>query len=1124
MQTLCSPKQATKKMQHAHTAPMLPGSLLCGEEQGVGCAVAEFRASMKQVGNQAVEGQQLGCNHNDVDAATAGAAEHIALTTELEAQRKHMNQLRCCHIAELEDREQRAADRIASQRHGLERLAYEHRQRILREEEHIKKRREDLEGELKTRQEAIRLHEQQVLERERRILLQEQELNRRWVESGRSQGQSCLGVRHKVEEELVHQLDQVAADKVQLEKARMQLQHVASQEKAQLLACKEQLHEAEAMLEAEHAKAATLASNEVPLVKQVDGLRQEVARLNCELAVAVTGATIQTPEQRASTLPHECSSPAPHGGDCHVHALTLEIRQHRAAVKKLQSTVKKLERAKCRLADDLEAAEDRGCYWKGRAEETEALLDEAIEARGGAVQRVEELGVKLCHAERDASEARVRLERVSQELSVLKRSETRRAPPAADNRREGVPAPTLAHTVANLHLPWQLPSMNKVCAISPPRSSLLSTAPGNDAFTQPGRAARNLCEVSDFWPYRVDQLNREEEGLALQLKEFKRRVEAGRRASSRDIARLKRRTQKLRRRAGRSPTRPGGGRPEFLTDTNAPSSPSSVMTEDSPLVACAHWPVASPCRPVPLDLTNAIKHAAQRPGRHDGVGATAQPHPDVPAAVDDPGRHSAELRSHQVECARDGVPNGAMLEVAPGPVSSCQGQVMPTLRHSADLAHDQSPNDTPDSGQETQTMVASGQSPVVRIHMVTLPSAHTAPDVVGAVECAAIAPISAAEGDGHGRSCEEDAKMVRHASTSVRAQHGGTTEHSTRLPLQENPLLVTKLEAPSQRNVTAKEEHIAANSETQTRGTEPGTVEASSPQNCWGFNCGEAIEDVSTAAREAHLEQEGQVSVEREGLPHSRTTGSYFPNLGDPQALLAPLGTRGLSASNGLNGASAPHSIRAEELDPGQETPCHGTPPQLPGSERDTLGPMWDSAWRGPAIRKAEHPAADSNLAGSSKVCSDPPLDADWFSDGSQVCPVEATRGEPTQCDPANMAGESKDDLKEAGNKAQVVCTAPPILTAPAVHEAQEAVHCNSGDDADLRSVARTSSAMSEPTIEESGEGSSTGSLSATAERGGSSSGSSLPPELGSTGAVSVGSISGDGMTQMEIEGGDADF
>ncbi|CAD7705172.1 unnamed protein product [Ostreobium quekettii] len=1016
-------------------------------------------------------------------------SQREACPTDLGAQRDGTDRLHSSRTADVRE-QQCAADRLAHQRHELERVAQGHRQKIAVEEENIRKRREEFEQELQARQTAIRDHEQQVLDRERRLRSQEWDLQQQLTESGRAARRSRLEARCQVEKELAQQQSQVAADRLQIEEARLQLQRQASHEKAQLATCQDQLAKAQAMLSEERVKAAAHASREAGFAKQVEGLQAEVSRLRCDLAVAVGAITRQCPGRRPQVPPHDSASGALHGGDSHLQSLLLEIGQYKAVIVKSKSAIKRLDRTKSRLIDELDASQDREGYWKGRAEETEALLDEAIEARENAVGRVEELGFKLCQAEREMSETRVRLERACQELSILRHSASRSAASVAGNRSEATPAAAPSRAAAQPHLPRELHTLDRPFAAAPPIHPLQCPTRRGEHFVSSGRGMRHSSSFSELLPHRMDQLNREEESLALQLREFKRRVEAGRRASGRDISKLKRRAERCRRRADRRADNLGGDRVDIFSDTETPSSPSSVLTATSPLVACVHWPAGGHSHCTGPSLTEAIRRAVSRGRCLDGVDAEEHHHDPAQAKdeIDDDAivrstRDATEGPSCRAHNARGYTAN----DVAAAPSL----QMMPS---------DRPTHDAPDGGREGFCVRKHGASAREGLQSHTWGSGgpnrekslgtdagvesavDRRPEIKNSCESHAHSFAEMREVDGR---VEERTNVEQRAHPLGQSQHEGGSPSVIRRELSNNGTLLNRTDTSSSAKVAGEERSEAADAEAHSVGVECG-LRSSLPNSVLLHSRAEEVSTIRhRMAGTVHVEEGYQpTSGYRRLLPPLKETTETITAAG-------PHGAERLQHPDVISEKNASRNSEAALPDPVQGLSSEAAAPQrLTSTSPDghghcdlRLAPGANG--KNPAGQHIPHfDVADSALL-NFKVGCDPPSDAAPSSDGSRVA-ADTTQFEITRRDARGVLCQSEDAEKETdshfdpgamGNKPEEAPmeteqedrdlrpkpSLPDVELLPLAKDALR--HQNSGEF-DSRISSRGSTGVSEPSFE----------------------------------------------------------
>ncbi|KAK9829063.1 hypothetical protein WJX72_003703 [[Myrmecia] bisecta] len=417
----------------------------------------------------------------------------------LEGEREALDRLHQAKLGKLREREELTTERLQRQQRDVENVAFEHRQRILREEDRLRAAKAEWEADMGALQERLRHREQHAESREKAVLLRENEAERRTAEALEAAASAHVTARKEVEKEYSVQRESIRRERVALETDRvrvLELKNDTAAELAEARLTRERLRAAEAARAEAESRAGVHAAAEECLMLQVQELRRALAEANEQLrhggklpsSVLRQLAGIENRGDRIRAV-HDDSHQQPYGWQ--------------AEALRLEAVVRQLKRQAGQLAHDLAASQARENFWRGTAQAADRIVDEAVAGREGSLQAVEEARLALMASERDLQELRDQLDQAQQQR--------------AGSQAGGVTSTAQASPARGMGFPF------------PMHGSLAHTEQGALVQSFGARSAGS---------HRLDEVLRAEERLKSEVVAFKRRVEAQRDASAHHMRRV----------------------------------------------------------------------------------------------------------------------------------------------------------------------------------------------------------------------------------------------------------------------------------------------------------------------------------------------------------------------------------------------------------------------------------------------------------------------------------------------------------------------------------------------------------------------------------------------------------
>ncbi|EFJ49212.1 basal body protein [Volvox carteri f. nagariensis] len=370
----------------------------------------------------------------EMEVAAARLDEASKARRAMEAERLELDRLHSERLTKLRQREEEMMDKLRRQQRDVENVAYEHRQRILREEERMRNQKTEMQQQLDARQEQLKQLERSLELRERAVAAREAAAEKKLAEATEVVAEAQVAARQDVEREYLELKNGVAQQRLQLEMDRARMQELRSEAMADLAAARakdDRLRALEtARAEAEARAAAHAADAEVCRL-QAEKLALELNQARDELSRRV----VQAAEGAEAMLQNAAGA---------MNMLNTEALASRHAGTQIREVVSQLERAKEEAtAQVTELQQERGSLQitvaalgaeadalRNQLGRVEALLDEAVSARAAALSNLEESQFRAFQQERELSELRNALLRAKEELAALRMQLAMRRPPS----------------------------------------------------------------------------------------------------------------------------------------------------------------------------------------------------------------------------------------------------------------------------------------------------------------------------------------------------------------------------------------------------------------------------------------------------------------------------------------------------------------------------------------------------------------------------------------------------------------------------------------------------------------------------------------------------------------------
>ncbi|KAG2450805.1 hypothetical protein HYH02_004642 [Chlamydomonas schloesseri] len=405
----------------------------------------------------------------EMEVAAARLDEASKARRALEAERLELDRLHSERLTKLRQREEEMMDKLRRQQRDVENVAYEYRQRILREEERLRNHKTEIQQQQDSRQEQLKQLERSLELRERAVGAREAAAEKKIAEATEAAAQAAVDARQDAEREYMELKSSLAQQRMQIEMDRSRILELRSEATAEIAAARakeERLRALEtARAEAEARAAAHAADAEVCRL-QAEKLAAELAQtrdeLSRRLAQASDGADamLQNAAGAMNMLNAEAAASRTAGQQIRDALAALKRAEDEAAAS--AAAVASLQQERAALQNALAAAGAEGDALRTQLGRVEALMDEAVAGRAEALSHLEEAQFRHFQMERELAELRQALGRSKEEVAALKMANTVRRPPSrgADSpgRRSITlsptrrPAPGAATTISALSL------------------------------------------------------------------------------------------------------------------------------------------------------------------------------------------------------------------------------------------------------------------------------------------------------------------------------------------------------------------------------------------------------------------------------------------------------------------------------------------------------------------------------------------------------------------------------------------------------------------------------------------------------------------------------------------------
>ncbi|KAJ9514459.1 hypothetical protein QJQ45_016198 [Haematococcus lacustris] len=467
-------------------------------------------------------------------------------------ERMELERLHSERLAKLRAREEESSDKIKRQQREVESIAFEHRQRILREEERLRTWRAEASSQLQGREEQLKHLERALELRERAVAAREAGAERRIAEAAEAVANAQLSARSGVEKEYLELKASLNAQRMQLEatgstgkgnaclpwtlqadRARIAEQRAeAAAEMAGARGKEERLKTMQvARMEAEARAAAHAAEAEIARM-QVERLQQELAGLRDDVGRRVAAAA----DNAEAMLSNAAGA---------LGMLESEAHHTRSASSQLQTTLQELasvrsaahqaaEQAAAQLSElkavrqEAEEGQARLASMKQRLADMESMVEEALAARATALSQLDDQHFSNQQLERDLADSRAALARAREELNALHASTAAPGGLAGLLTASGTPAARAA--AAPLGQVWkagtgQRPGLtaSRTLPSAGARDWGLGSYPGTASLAAATRALEQGEPASPI-KQRLTQLSEQEAAMAAELAELRRRM------------------------------------------------------------------------------------------------------------------------------------------------------------------------------------------------------------------------------------------------------------------------------------------------------------------------------------------------------------------------------------------------------------------------------------------------------------------------------------------------------------------------------------------------------------------------------------------------------------------------
>ena len=208
--------QFESKQDQTHRSLKLSGKETGGWMQGqVEARMAAYRQEIEDQSKAEIHRQVT--RVRDVEIAAVRLEEAMKHRKSSESERLELDRMHQERLSKLRQREEDLMDKLRSQQRDVESVAYEHRQKILREEERIRSYKDEVQQQLDARTAQLKNVEKTIEMRERAVTSREAAAEKKIAEATEVAALSAVTVRQQVEREYLELKASVNAQRMQLE-------------------------------------------------------------------------------------------------------------------------------------------------------------------------------------------------------------------------------------------------------------------------------------------------------------------------------------------------------------------------------------------------------------------------------------------------------------------------------------------------------------------------------------------------------------------------------------------------------------------------------------------------------------------------------------------------------------------------------------------------------------------------------------------------------------------------------------------------------------------------------------------------------------------------------------------
>ena len=153
----------------------------------------------------------------EVEVAAVRLEEAMKHRKSTESERLELDRMHQERLSKLRQREEDLMDKLRQQQRDVESVAYEHRQKILREEERLRGYKDEVQQQLDARGSQLKNIEKTIEMRERAVTAREAAAEKKIAEATEAAASSAVTVRQQVEREYLDLKASVNAQRMQLE-------------------------------------------------------------------------------------------------------------------------------------------------------------------------------------------------------------------------------------------------------------------------------------------------------------------------------------------------------------------------------------------------------------------------------------------------------------------------------------------------------------------------------------------------------------------------------------------------------------------------------------------------------------------------------------------------------------------------------------------------------------------------------------------------------------------------------------------------------------------------------------------------------------------------------------------